>query len=179
MNMFNLPAICDNCGLNFPSGFAIGSGAQLMITNNTSGPCPNCGGMGHIPNGIYEIVNDVEAILKIDNGEQIFKLQRILNTPNKFETKKSIEKKIKEETPYSGIIEIIEYFATKTKNTTAALGVLSTIIFSIIGVYYSHQASEENENTIKNQREVIKEQRNIINDIKEDNKNIKIDEKRE
>lgn len=177
--MFNLPAICDNCGLNFPSGFVIGSGAQLITTNSISGPCPNCGGMGRIPDGIYEVVSDVESILKIDNGEQIFKLQRILNTPNKFETKKSIEKKIKKETPYSGIVEIIEYFATKTKNTTAALGVLSTIIFGIIGVYYSHQASEENENALKNKQEVIEEQRNIINDIKEDNKNIKKDEKRE
>lgn len=177
--MFNLPAICANCGLNFPSGFSIASGAKLITKNSISGPCPNCGGIGRIPDGIYEVVSDVEAILKIDNGEQIFKLQRILNTPNKFETKNSIEKRIKEETPYSGIVEIIEHFATKTKNTAAALGVLSTIIFSIIGVYYTHQASEENENVLKNQQEVIKEQRNIINDIKENNENIKEDEKRE
>jgi hypothetical protein len=53
------PAICDNCDTVFPSGFAFGPGvANIRMTGGKSGPCPNCGGMGSVPDGVYDTLGD-------------------------------------------------------------------------------------------------------------------------
>lgn len=47
-----MPAFCDNCGAVFSSG-VMGDGAlHTTFINRTAGPCPKCGGMGHIPASI-------------------------------------------------------------------------------------------------------------------------------
>jgi hypothetical protein len=56
------PAICDSCGAVFPSGFALGGGASAFFSGSKSGPCPRCGLMGSIPDGLYEVVDDVLRI---------------------------------------------------------------------------------------------------------------------
>lgn len=174
--MFELPAICDNCNNVFASGIVGGPGTNIKITNGKSGPCPVCGSLGTIPDGIYDIIDDVEAILNIDNGKDVFKLQRILNTTTNQDTLPTVKNKIEKETPqYKKVIDVIENFCTKTKNTFAALGVISAIIFSIIGVMQNNDNTSENI-IIENQQKVIEEQRNIIEDYKEQNKVLK-DEK--
>ncbi len=168
--MYNLPAICDNCSNVFPSGFSGGSGVTMITLNSKSGPCPYCGAMGSVPNGIYKIINEVEAILQIDYGKDVYKLQRILNTTNQNESLKSIEKKIKNETPqYEGIIETIEYLFTKTKNTFAAIGIVSAIVFGILSTYNSQLPNEEHDK----KDDIIHEQRKIIEDYKNLNEEYK------
>ena len=49
-----LPAICDNCRTIFPSGIFI-ENSTVSLKGNRSGPCPNCGGMGFIPDGYYDV----------------------------------------------------------------------------------------------------------------------------
>jgi len=56
------PAICDHCGTIFPSGFAFGDGTY-SLSGNKSGPCPNCKGMGSVPDGVYEVYNGALTIL--------------------------------------------------------------------------------------------------------------------
>lgn len=172
--MYNLPAICDNCSNVFPSGFSGGSGVTMITLNSKSGPCPYCGGMGSVPNGIYQIISEVEAILQTDNGKDVYKLQRILNTTNQNESIKSIEKKIKKETPqYEGIIEAIEYFFTKTKNTFAAIGIVSAIVFGILSTYENQQSKEEydkKDDIIHEQRKIIEDYKNLNEEYKEKKK---------
>lgn len=60
---FELPAVCDTCGTVFASGFALGKGVSAVLRGNKSGPCPNCGGMGSVPDGIYEFVDEAEKII--------------------------------------------------------------------------------------------------------------------
>ena len=172
--MFNLPAICDVCGMNFPSGYSAGPGTRMTLRNNISGPCPNCGGIGRVPDGIYDIINEVEATLQVDKGKQVYKLQRILNTASTTDTISSINNKIKEETPqYEGIIGAIEYFFTRTKNTFEALAAVSTLVFGIMGVIPDKFTTDGDSTIRNNQQQVIKEQRNLINDYKEQNEILK------
>lgn len=51
-----LPAICRACGALFDSGFTIGGDVQLMSFGSTSGPCPRCGGIGDVPDGLWTLV---------------------------------------------------------------------------------------------------------------------------
>lgn len=171
--MFALPAICDNCNTVFASSFVGGPGVTMIVTGSKSGPCPVCGSLGSVPDGTYDIINDIEATLNVDNGKDVFKLQRILNTASKQDSISSIQNRIKKETPqYESIIDAIEYFFTRTKNTLAAIATVSTLIFGVIGVIPNKSNSDEN-STIKNQQEVIKEQRNVINDYKVQNESLK------
>lgn len=173
IKLFALPAICDNCKNVFASSIVGGPGVTMTVTGSKSGPCPACGSLGSIPDGTYAIINDIEATLDVDNGKDVFKLQRILNTASKQDSISSIQDKIKQETPqYENIIDAIEYFFTRTKNTLAAIGTVSTIIFGIIGALPNEGETSEN-TTIKSQQEVIKEQRNVINDYKKQNEFLK------
>ncbi|MGI0509105.1 SEC-C domain-containing protein [Burkholderia sp. ZZQ-2] len=57
-NMARLPAICDRCGTTFPSGMKMENGVHdNLFTGCKSGPCPKCGGMGSIPDGIYGVLD--------------------------------------------------------------------------------------------------------------------------
>lgn len=57
----NIPAVCDNCGAFFPSGFA--ASGQITLARNAAGPCPQCGAMGRVPDGVFNVVGDTLEIL--------------------------------------------------------------------------------------------------------------------
>lgn len=57
------PAICDDCGAIFPSGFAFSGGGSATLIGNKSGPCPVCGGVGSVPDGLYEFTGDTLRIV--------------------------------------------------------------------------------------------------------------------
>jgi hypothetical protein len=62
--MVNMPAVCGACGTIFPSGFTIAGGAYYL-SGNQAGPCPGCGGMGRIPDGVIDLTRpDVVAALR-------------------------------------------------------------------------------------------------------------------
>jgi hypothetical protein len=59
-----MPAICDNCGAVFNSGVMGSDGAaHTTFVNCTAGPCPRCGGMGHIPDGVYNFIGNAIEFL--------------------------------------------------------------------------------------------------------------------
>jgi hypothetical protein len=59
-----MPAICDNCGAVFSSGVMGSDGAShITFANCTAGPCPRCGGMGHIPDGVYNFIGNAIEFL--------------------------------------------------------------------------------------------------------------------
>jgi hypothetical protein len=60
-----LPAFCDNCGAIFNSGIIGGDGIALNTTfiGCSAGPCPKCGGMGHIPDGVYNFIGNTIEFL--------------------------------------------------------------------------------------------------------------------
>jgi hypothetical protein len=50
-----LAAICKQCNKPFPSGFFVGPGSGATLIGNTAGPCPWCGGVGVIPDGVLDV----------------------------------------------------------------------------------------------------------------------------
>lgn len=60
----HIPAVCDDCGAMFPSGLVFENARNVTLAGNRSGPCPNCGGMGHIPDGVYDFVDGAITLLR-------------------------------------------------------------------------------------------------------------------
>jgi hypothetical protein len=53
-------AVCEGCGITFPSGFAIEKpeqASQMTIENSFASPCPNCGERGLIKTDIILMIN--------------------------------------------------------------------------------------------------------------------------
>lgn len=54
-----IPAFCDSCGTVFGATNVIGGSARgITMMGNKVGPCPVCGGMASIPDGVYQLADD-------------------------------------------------------------------------------------------------------------------------
>ena len=61
--MPSIPAFCDTCGTPFPSGLFFENAINITLSGNKSGPCPNCGGWGHVPDGVFNFIGSTIEIL--------------------------------------------------------------------------------------------------------------------
>lgn len=109
----NLPAFCDNqkCGAIFPSGFMINKAMNIKLQGNKSGPCPHCGSMGSIPDGVFNFVESTIEIISAPQHtiEELGKLSKIITEAIKNrESNQTIAEKIEKKIPsFSSINEII------------------------------------------------------------------------
>jgi len=74
--MTMIPAVCQACGTIFSSGISIAGGAQATIIGCKSGPCPKCGDMGDIVDGVYGLKDKAFSFFK-DNNFSIEDLKSI------------------------------------------------------------------------------------------------------
>lgn len=60
-----IPAACESCGAIWGAENLIGGtgAANVQITGSRVGPCPKCGGWGHIPDGVYGIQDDALKVV--------------------------------------------------------------------------------------------------------------------
>jgi hypothetical protein len=56
-------AICNRCGTAFPSGIFIENSSNVTLSGNTAGPCPKCGGIGNVPDGLFNFVGETIEVL--------------------------------------------------------------------------------------------------------------------
>jgi len=99
--MPNIPAFCDNCGAMFSSGIFVDNCLNLTLSNNKSGPCPKCGSIGHIPDGVFNIIGNTIQILSAPDRTidelrrlaEIFKQARKTNKEPK-EVAETIEREL-------------------------------------------------------------------------------------
>ena len=97
-----VPAICNNCDTFFPSGIVADNSTNVSISNCTAGPCPKCGGLGHIPDGVYNFIGDSIELLSGPQRSlnELKKLAYILETAKKRETNpQALKNEIKRSVP--------------------------------------------------------------------------------
>jgi hypothetical protein len=108
--MTKVPAFCDNCGAIFPSGFDL-SGQNITLFGNKSGPCPRCGSMGHIPDGVYNVINNTIEILSAPEWtiDELNRFAQILREAQRqAATQEEIDNRIKNEIPgLSGLAKLL------------------------------------------------------------------------
>jgi hypothetical protein len=78
-------AVCDSCGTAFPSGIFIENSTDITMAGNTSGPCPRCGGIGHVPDGRYDATRDSIRIMATSakSAESLQRLESVLRGVNR------------------------------------------------------------------------------------------------
>jgi hypothetical protein len=64
MSVALIPVICEQCGRVFvSSGVFAGTATNIAMTGSRVGPCPYCGSVGRIPDGIYNLSEVVTTFL--------------------------------------------------------------------------------------------------------------------
>jgi len=109
--MPNLPAFCDTCGTVFASGFQFENSRHITLSGCTSGPCPRCGGSGHIPDGVYNFLDNTIEILSAPS-RSIEELSRLLKIVRKAIDEKAdlakLTKQIRDENPaFQSITDVL------------------------------------------------------------------------
>ena len=145
--MARIPAICNNCGRLFPTAIAVSGKGVAKIINCKAGPCPYCGSMGKIPNGIYSALTNMANLLASANilPLHIRQLISILDSSvHKKEDFESVSNQIKENLPE---LSSIADFLPKTKNELYAF---ITILIALATLILNTSKSETSPPTVTN-----------------------------
>ena len=97
-----LPAFCDTCGTVFGSGIVADNATNITFSGNRSGPCPKCGGMGRIPDGVFNFIGNTIEILRAParTVAELTHLAEILReAQEKSQTKGEVSARIEKELP--------------------------------------------------------------------------------
>lgn len=106
-----VPAFCDNCGTPFPSGFRFENSFHISLSGVMSSPCPKCGGIGHVPDGLFNFVGNTIEILSAP-GRTHAEYERLVSIVREGKSQKlekdEISKKIKSEIPaFGALVDIL------------------------------------------------------------------------
>lgn len=129
-----MPAFCNSCGTVFGSGMVFENCRNVTLSGCQAGPCPNCGGTGHVPDGVFDFTENAIKVLA-GTRRTIDELQRLAqilaNAQKSNSTKEQVEQAIKDEVPeLSSLIS----FLPKTR---IELYAFITIILTAIGMLIS------------------------------------------
>jgi hypothetical protein len=97
-----IPAFCTRCDAIFASGIFAANGINFTFVGNTAGPCPKCGGMGRIPDGVYNFIDQTIHLVS-GPATTIRDLQRLVqlleNARAQKDSGEEIARKIEKEVP--------------------------------------------------------------------------------
>ena len=136
-----MPAFCDTCGTVFASGFWVENCRNTSFSGCSSGPCPNCGGTGHIPDGVYDVTANVIKLISgtAKSFHQLKQLADILRTAQKENlSKDEVVKRIDEEVPE---LTSLSSILPKTRNELYAF---LTLILTAIGLLITAYSTATN-----------------------------------
>lgn len=109
--MPSVPAFCDTCGTAFNSGIFVENSTNISFAGNRSGPCPSCGGMGHVPDGVFNFIGNTIEILSAPERtiSELTRLAQILREAKaKAETRQQVVVRIEKELPsLSGLFKLL------------------------------------------------------------------------
>jgi hypothetical protein len=156
--MATLPVICENCGRLFGApnliGVAGGGQATVQLTDVRYGPCPHCGGVGRIPDGLYEIAEDAVRQLSGVPREQLLRLQALLARAQEHgATPEGLAREIEAEAPAAGAIASM--LADGGSSLAAWLAVLLAVLQILLGQLHEPQPAQTPEQVAEIVRQVL------------------------
>ena len=126
-----VPAFCDTCGMIFSSGI-FAENSNISFSGCGAGPCPRCGGMGHIPDGIFNFVGNTIKVLSATQKtkEDFIHFANFLNEAQekKYSSNEFIEK-VKQNVPeFTSITDLLP------KNRSELYGFIA-LLLTIIQIF--------------------------------------------
>lgn len=127
--MPEMPAFCDNCGVVFGSGFVFENCTNVTLSGSRVGPCPNCGGTGHVPDGVYDITGNAIKLLQgtFKTVQQLRQLSALLVEAQKHNlSKEQVKENIQETVP-----ELINFASVLPQTRSELYGFIGIILTAI------------------------------------------------
>ena len=146
-----LPAFCDTCGTAFNSGIFVENSTNISFSGNRSGPCPQCGGTGHVPDGVFNFIGNTIEILSAPERTitELLSLARILKDAKaKSETKEQVATRIQKELPTLSLLAKI-----LPENKNELYGFLGVVIAAV--TLYTQSPEKPPAQTIVNITKVV------------------------
>jgi hypothetical protein len=147
-----VPAFCDTCGTVFNSGIFVENSTNISFTGGRSGPCPKCGGMGHVPDGVFNFIGNTIEILSAPERTiaELTGLSKILReAKSQAETREQVISRIEKEIPsLSGLAKLLP------ENKAELYGFLGVVLAA---VQLFTQAPPAPNSTIINVTQVIQQ----------------------
>ena len=126
--MFKVPAVCESCGLIFPSGIVVTSATNVTVRGNRCGPCPRCGSMGHSIDATFDFVGNVLRVVSAtpEALDVLRRIQEAIKAANEAKTTEEAVRKTSEILPEAKD----KIAATAGGGTAAIVGLLIALMTS-------------------------------------------------
>ncbi|HHF2921145.1 TPA: SEC-C metal-binding domain-containing protein [Vibrio diabolicus] len=141
-----IPAFCDNCGTPFPSGIFVENCLQMTMTGNRSGPCPKCGGMGSVPDGVFNVLGNVIEIINAPSKtiEQLQRYAQVLDEAKEQRlSREEVKQKINEEVPEFSSVS--QYLPKSRSELYAFLALIVSILAYVTPLMMSDDGMSESD----------------------------------
>lgn len=146
-----VPAVCDNCGTIFPSSFEVRNSTNISFSGCGAGPCPVCGGMGHIPDGVYNFLGNTIEFLS-GPSRSITELERLAALLERAKTSnassQAVAKEIDESIPELSSIK--DWLPKNRSELYAFIALLLSALSLMINQSDSGEPSKVEVNTVIN-----------------------------
>lgn len=151
--MPSVPAFCDSCGTAFSSGIFVENSSNISFSGNRSGPCPNCGGMGHVPDGVFNFIGNTIEILSAPERTvyELLSLAKILKEArDKGDSKEQVTARIEKELPALSILARL-----LPTNKSELYGFLGVVLAAV--ALYTQSTDKPPSQTIVNVTQVVQQ----------------------
>lgn len=125
----HIPAFCDTCGTVFRSGIVVENSINITFVGNRAGPCPVCGGMGHVPDGIFNFVGNTIEILSAPQRtfDELSRLAKILREAReKRQNPEEVAETIRKEVPE--LAHLVDFLPKTRADLYAFLALIISVI---------------------------------------------------
>jgi len=130
--MAKVPVICNSCKAFFVTESIVGGNAtNITFENCTFGPCPHCGGDGHILDGTYEFIGNTIKILSAPQNT-IFELQRLAKILQDARDRNATAQEIKDQVTQE--LPKLSTISNLLPHTRAELYAFISMILAVIGL---------------------------------------------
>lgn len=111
--MPQIPAFCDRCGAIFGSGMVVENSTNVSFSGCTAGPCPVCGGTGHVPDGVFNVIGSTLEVLAAPERtiKDLTRLAQIFNEARAAkQSREQVAERVTKEVPaFSGVVELLPH----------------------------------------------------------------------
>jgi hypothetical protein len=157
--MVRVPAVCDSCGGFFPSPIEASAATNITFSAVGVGPCPHCGGSGHVPDGTYNFIGNSIQFLS-GPARSVSDLERLAailrNARQRQASLEDIRREVADQVPE--LQRITDLLPRTRAELYAFIGILLAVLTLALGQLRSGEPPKIEVNQVINQITTIVQQ---------------------